>query len=88
VNYPGKYVLASKKAKVYDIVKRAGGLTSVANIEGVKIKRPIQAKQIEVESINLNLGKKDSIQNKLEKTKEDLKYAIIPRTGSRLLKTR
>jgi protein involved in polysaccharide export with SLBB domain len=36
VNYPGKYVLASKKAKVYDIVKRAGGLTSVANIEGVK----------------------------------------------------
>jgi protein involved in polysaccharide export with SLBB domain len=68
VNYPGKYVLASKKAKVYDIVKRAGGLTSVANIEGVKIKRPIQAKQIEaVESINLNLGKKDSIQNKLRK---------------------
>jgi hypothetical protein len=55
----GKYVLASKKAKVY-IVKRAGGLTSVANIEGVKIKkRPIQAKQIEaVESVNLNLGEK------------------------------
>jgi hypothetical protein len=52
---------------------------TVANIEGVKIKRPIQAKQIEaVESINLNLGK-DSIQNKLEKKlKEDLKYAIIP----------
>jgi protein involved in polysaccharide export with SLBB domain len=80
VNYPGKYVLASKKAKVYDIVKRAGGLTAVANIEGVKIKRPIQAKQIEaVESINLNLGKKDSIQNKLvKKLKEDLKYTIIP----------
>jgi protein involved in polysaccharide export with SLBB domain len=80
VNYAGKYVLASKRAKVYDIVKRAGGLTSVANIEGVKIKRPIQAKQIEaIESINLNLGKKDSIQNKLEKKlKEDLKYAIIP----------
>ncbi|HEY4616948.1 MAG TPA: SLBB domain-containing protein, partial [Flavobacterium sp.] len=43
VHYAGKYVLASKKAKVYDIVKRAGGLTSVANIEGVKIKRPIRA---------------------------------------------
>ncbi|SDW69968.1 SLBB domain-containing protein [Flavobacterium degerlachei] len=80
VHYAGKYVLASKKAKVYDIVKRAGGLTSGANIEGVKIKRPIQAKQIEaVESIDLNLGTKDSIQNKLEKKlKEDLKYAIIP----------
>jgi protein involved in polysaccharide export with SLBB domain len=80
VNYAGKYVLASKKAKVYDIVKRAGGLTSEANIQGVKIKRPIQAKQIEaIESINLNLGENDSIQNKLEKKlKEDLKYAIIP----------
>lgn len=80
VNYAGKYVLASKKAKVYDIVKRAGGLTSVANVDGVKIKRPIKAKQIEaVESIDLNLGTNDTIQNKLKKKlKEDLKYAIIP----------
>ena len=80
VNYAGKYVLASKKAKVYDIVKRAGGLTSVADIEGVKIKRPIQTKQIEaVESVDLNLGTKDSIQNKLKKKlKEDIKFAIIP----------
>ncbi|MFT5251036.1 MAG: protein involved in polysaccharide export with SLBB domain [Flavobacteriales bacterium] len=80
VNYAGKYVLVSKKAKVYDIVKRAGGLTSVANIEGVKIKRPIQGKQIEaIESVDLNLGVKDSVQNKLKKKlKEDLKFAIIP----------
>jgi protein involved in polysaccharide export with SLBB domain len=76
VNYPGKYVLVSKKEKVYDIVKRSGGLTSVANVDGVKIKRPIQAKQIEaIESIDLNFGAKDSVQNKL---KEDLKFAIIP----------
>jgi protein involved in polysaccharide export with SLBB domain len=65
---------------VYDVVQRAGGLTSLANVEGVKIKRPIQAKQIEaVESIDLNLGKKDSIQKKLtKKLKEDLKFATIP----------
>ncbi|MFV5685822.1 SLBB domain-containing protein [Flavobacterium sp. GB2R13] len=80
VNYAGKYVLANKKDKVYDIVERAGGLTSLANVEGVKIKRPIQAKQIEaVESVDLNLGKKDSIQKKLtKKLKEDLKFATIP----------
>ncbi|NGY37413.1 sugar transporter [Flavobacterium sp. XN-5] len=80
VNYAGKYVLANKKAKVYDIVERAGGLTSLANVNGVKIKRPIQAKQIaEVESIDLNLGTNDSIQNKLKKKlKEDLKFAVIP----------
>lgn len=80
VNYAGKYVLVSKKAKVYDIVKRAGGLTSIADMDGVKIKRPIQAKQIEaIESVDLKLGKKDSIQNKLKKKlHEDLKFAIIP----------
>jgi protein involved in polysaccharide export with SLBB domain len=80
VNYAGKYVLASKKDRVYDVIQRAGGLTSIANIDGVKIKRPIQAKQIEVvESVDLNLGGKDSIQKKLaKKLKEDLKFATIP----------
>ncbi len=88
VQYAGKYVLANKKERVFDVVTRAGGLTSVANVNGVKIKRPIQAKQIEeVESINLNLGTKDSIQNKLEKKlKEDLKYATIPVDWDAILK--
>jgi protein involved in polysaccharide export with SLBB domain len=80
VNYTGKYVLANKKEKIYDVIQRAGGLTAVANVDGVKIKRPIQAKQIEdLENINLNLGKKDSIQDKLtKKLKQNLKYATIP----------
>jgi len=80
VAYPGKYVLASKKEKVFDVIQRAGGLTSLASMNGVKIKRPIKADQIEdLENVNLNLGKKDSIQNKLEKKlKEDLKFATIP----------
>ncbi|WP_396168134.1 SLBB domain-containing protein [Flavobacterium sp.] len=80
VNYTGKYVLANKKEKIYDVIQRAGGLTAVANVDGVKIKRPIQAKQIEdLENINLNLGKKDSIQDKLtKKLRGDLKYATIP----------
>ena len=80
VNYTGKYVLANKKEKIYDVIQRAGGLTALANVDGVKIKRPIQAKQIEdLKNVNLNLGKQDSLQNKLtKKLKEDLKYATIP----------
>jgi protein involved in polysaccharide export with SLBB domain len=59
VNYAGNYVLANKKERIYDIVKRAGGLNSLADINGIKIKRPILGKQIEiVESVDLNLGKK------------------------------
>lgn len=80
VNYTGKYVLVDKKEKVYAVIQRAGGLTATANLDGVKIKRPIKAEQIEaLENVNLNLGKKDSIQNKItKKLKEDLKFATIP----------
>jgi protein involved in polysaccharide export with SLBB domain len=80
VNYAGKYVLAQKKERVYDIIQRAGGLTSIANIEGVKIKRPIQAKQIEnMENVDLNLGESDTIQGSLaKKLKEEIKFATIP----------
>jgi len=80
VAYAGIYVLANKTERVLDIVKRAGGLTSIANVEGVKIKRPIQASQIEeLENVDIKLGKNDSIQKKLtQKLKEELKYATIP----------
>lgn len=80
VNYTGKYSLVQKKERIYDIIQRAGGLSSLADINGVKIKRPIKAEQIKaIENVNVNLGKNDSIQNKLEKKlKEELQYATIP----------
>lgn len=88
VHHTGKYVLATKKEKIYDVIQRAGGLTSVANLDGVRIKRPIQAKQIEeIENVNLNLGKKDSIKNNLtKKLKVDLKYATIPVDWKKIVK--
>lgn len=80
VAYPGKYVLADKKEKVYSIVMRAGGLTSVANQYGMKIIRPIRKGQIdEIESVDLNLLKNDSINDKLaEKLKNEVKFSTIP----------
>ena len=88
VNYPGKYALVNKKSRVHDLIQRAGGLTSLANVEGVKIKRPIQDKQIEeLENVNVNLGKKDSIQDKLKKKlKEELKFATIPLNWKAIVK--
>jgi protein involved in polysaccharide export with SLBB domain len=75
VAYPGKYVLANKREKVYDIVMRAGGLTSISNIEGMKIKRPIKQEEIEkLESIDLNLSKNDSLKEKLA----EIKFSTIP----------
>lgn len=80
VGYPGKYVLANKKETVYNVVMRAGGLTSIANLDGMKIKRPIKQEQIEtLERIDLNISKNDTLKGKLaKKLKEDLKFATIP----------
>ncbi|WP_394775126.1 SLBB domain-containing protein [Flavobacterium sp.] len=101
VSYPGKYVLANKKETVYNVVMRAGGLTSIANLDGMKIKRPIKEEQIEqLESINLNLDKKltteeeglklkekDTLSSKLsKKLRDELKYATIPINWEKIVK--
>ncbi|MEP6804373.1 MAG: SLBB domain-containing protein [Flavobacterium sp.] len=101
VSYPGKYVLANKKETVYNVVMRAGGLTSIANLDGMKIKRPIKEEQIEqLESINLNLDKKltteeeglklkekDTLSSKLsKKLRDELKYATIPVNWEKIVK--
>lgn len=88
VSYPGKYVLANKKETVYNVVMRAGGLTSIANLDGMKIKRPIKQEQIDqLESIDLNLSKNDTLKEKLtKKLKEELKYATIPVNWEKIVK--
>jgi protein involved in polysaccharide export with SLBB domain len=97
VTYTGKYVLANKKEKIYSVIQRAGGLTPLADSKGVKIKRPIKAKQIEeLSNVNFDLSKnvfdettskKDTVKNKvLKKLKEDLKYATIPVEWDKIVK--
>jgi len=88
VGYPGKYVLANKKETVYNVVMRAGGLTSIANLDGMKIKRPIKQEEIEkIESVDLNLAKNDTLKEKLaKKLKEDLKFATIPVDWEKIVK--
>jgi protein involved in polysaccharide export with SLBB domain len=87
VTYEGKYVLADKKEKVYTVIQRAGGLTPLANSKGVKIKRPISAKQIEdLENVvDINLSQNDSVSNKtLKKFTEEMKYITIPLDWDRI----
>jgi protein involved in polysaccharide export with SLBB domain len=97
VTYGGKYVLADKKEKIYTVIQRAGGLTPLADLRGVKIKRPISAKQIEdLENVNVDLTKNtveagltqnDSLKNKaVKKLKEELKYATIPVDWNRIVR--
>ncbi len=85
VTYAGKYVLANKKEKIYDIILRAGGLTAVADVEGVKINRSIKKEQIE-DLKNVNLGKNDSIQDNLIDRLDQVKFATIPVDWAAILK--
>lgn len=86
VTYPGKYVLANKKERVYNVVMRAGGLTSIANLDGMKIKRPIKEEQIEqLETINLNLEKKETLEKK-EGAPEELNLKTKDTLKSKLSK--
>ena len=99
VGYPGKYVLANKKETVYNVVMRAGGLTSIANLDGMKIKRPIKEEQIKLlESVDLNLNKdedinsangvksKDTLNKLSRRLKDELKYATIPVNWEKIVK--
>jgi len=90
VVYPGKYVLENKRETVYNVVMRAGGITSVANIEGMKIQRPIKQDQIEnIKSIDLNLSKTDTLNDKLvKKLENNLKFAIIPVNWEKIVKNK
>lgn len=82
VNYTGKYVLATKRERVFSVIQRAGGLTSLANIYGVRIKRPIQTKQIEdIATADFSVANTadSTASNKLtKKLKKEMEYTIIP----------
>mgnify|MGYP005614113793 FL=1 len=97
VQYPGKYVLADKKEKVYSLILRAGGLTPLANTKGVRIKRPIKVKQIEdIANVSFDVSKnavdgtiaqKDTVKNSaLKKLKEELKFATIPLEWNKIVR--
>ncbi|MEO6176079.1 MAG: SLBB domain-containing protein [Flavobacterium circumlabens] len=90
VVYPGKYVLANKKENVYNVVMRAGGLTSIANLEGMKIKRPIKQEEIDkIESVDLKLSKNDTLNEKLgEKLKNVVKFSTIPINWEKIIKNK
>ena len=82
VNYTGKYVLATKQERIFSVIQRAGGLTSMANLYGVKIKRPIQSKQIEeIETVDFsvtNSADANTSEKLTKKLKEEMQYTIIP----------
>lgn len=76
--YPGKYALANKTERVYDVIARAGGLSPYADSTGLRIKRPL-------EKVRLNLIKEANAQlnentddESIEKIVNEGTYSTIP----------
>ncbi|GIZ07424.1 SLBB domain-containing protein [Flavobacterium sp. UMI-01] len=86
--HEGNYVLTSKYDKILTIIKRAGGLTPLADLDGIKIKRPVQTQELEdIKTIDLNLGKNDSVHNKvIKKAVLDNKFSVIPIDWRKIMK--
>merc|ERR1712194_152689 len=53
VKYPGTYSLLSKDEKISSVIKRAGGLTNYAYIDGVKMFRQFEVETITDAQLNI-----------------------------------
>ena len=67
VNFPGEYTLTSREERVSDLIKKAGGLTSFAYVQGARIVRRATA-----EEIRLAKEAKEVLQSMVDTTKTNV----------------
>ncbi|SFG62071.1 SLBB domain-containing protein [Pedobacter insulae] len=70
---PGPYTISRKDERISDIIKRAGGLTSLAYADGASLKRPGTEKS--------NPTNKNAIDNKEEEDKKILNLKRVQQAG-------
>ena len=75
VIYPGNYTIKDKNEKISDIVRRAGGLTATADIEGSSLKRDNAAilgvDKTKVDTIALNKERDDRLKRLRDTYKDE-----------------
>jgi protein involved in polysaccharide export with SLBB domain len=75
VLYPGIYTIMTKNEKISDLIKRAGGLTPLAYVEGASLKRPGAEK--------VNPDDKNAIDNREEEDKKILNLKRAQEAGAK-----
>jgi len=63
IKYPGTYTLLSKDEKISSLIKRAGGLTDYAYLDGVKMFRKFEAEIKEQEETTIDIS--DDLKNSI-----------------------
>ena len=61
VLFPGTYTVLSKDERISDLIKRAGGLTSAAYVDGASLKRPDPSKKNDQRAIDDTEEQKNSL---------------------------
>ncbi|MHA4894096.1 SLBB domain-containing protein [Pedobacter sp. PWIIR3] len=75
VLYPGIYTISSKNERLSDLIKRAGGLTPSAYVEGASLKRPGPAA--------VNTANKNAIDTKEEEERKLLNLKRLQQSGAK-----
>ena len=57
VLYGGSYVLSDKEERITDILKRAGGMTKNAYVDGVQLIRKVSKKELDIQRMKLEVAK-------------------------------
>jgi protein involved in polysaccharide export with SLBB domain len=70
VQFPGQYSIRSKKERISDVIKRAGGLTDHAYVSGASLYR-----RIEIEETDTTTRSVDELQRENKQTMERLKLS-------------
>ncbi|MBT3612148.1 MAG: hypothetical protein HN522_04320 [Flavobacteriales bacterium] len=86
VKYPGTYSLLSKNENISSVIKRAGGLTNYAFVDGIKMYRQFKSPIINDDKLNIPNNLLDSILTNAELTSVyNLELLDIERKKSKIL---
>lgn len=75
VKFPGVYTLVTKDEKISDLIKRAGGFTEFAYLEGASLQRVATNSEIAVQTAKTNDG--DSLTTNMEVESEEVRSSIL-----------
>lgn len=76
VKFAGSYIMSSKQQRLSEIVRRAGGLTTTAYVEGAQLIRKISEKEYQLQLKKLEVAQNAADSAKIEKSLEKMTYNV------------
>ncbi len=85
VIFPGNYTIEKKNEKISDVIRRAGGLTLAADVEGGSLKRQdfagLNADKTKIDTVSLNKERADRLRKVQKAYKDSTDNISLSRNG-------